>query len=297
MNPYPVRGSHLALAFTAIAFAGGVAARSAIAQDPATPPAQKPDDRFEEMKQIVRSLKIVAIDEQGKEIPATLSEEPLHRWTDPTRNFDGGALWVWRTSHRPVAVVGAELYTWWSLEFVSVTHGLVKADNDRVHWAPRKGGVAFHEIPDAPSVATTEPGRFRQLRDLARRFSPREYYVGGNGQHYALRLLPHPIDHYSDPGSGVVEGGLFVCAHGTNPEALLVIEAQRRGDAPAKWVFAAVPFSHAEVSIKLGSREVWKAPSKDTGQSAGPNDTYYDVLVPRLGSARELAPSKKAKPE
>ena len=296
MNPHPVRGSRLVFAFTAIALACGVAERNASAQDPATPAAQKPDARLEEMKQVVQSLKIVAIDEQGEETPATMSEGPLHRWTDPTRDFDGGALWVWRTSHRPVAVVGAELYAWWSLEFVSVTPGLVKADNDRVHWAPRKGGVEFHEIPDAPSVATTEAGRFRQMRDLARRFSPREYYVGGNGQHYALRLLPHPIDHYSDPGSGVVDGGFFVCAHGTNPELLLLIEAQRRGGASPKWWFAAAPFSHAEVSLKLGSRDVWTAPSKDTGQSAGPHDTYYDVLVPRLDSARERAPSPKAKP-
>ena len=140
MNPHPARGARRAFAVTALACAIGVAQPNASAQDPATPAAQQPDDRLEEMKQVVRSLKIVAIDDQGKETRAILSEEPLHRWTDPTRNFHGGALWVWRASNRPVAVVGAELYTWWSLEFVSVTPGLVKADNEHVHWAPRKGG-------------------------------------------------------------------------------------------------------------------------------------------------------------
>src|SRR5690242_10866584 len=114
MKPQLVRRPHLAFAFTAFALALCAAQRNASAQVPTTPAAKKQDDRLEEMKQVVRSLKIVAIDDQGKETPATMSEEPLHRWTDPTRDFDGGALWVWRASHRPVAVVGIELYTWWS---------------------------------------------------------------------------------------------------------------------------------------------------------------------------------------
>ncbi len=194
------------------------------------------------MTQVVASLKVVAIDDQGKETPATMSDGAAHRWTDPTRDFDGGALWVWRASGRPVAVVGAELYASWSLEFVSMTPGLVKAVDGRVRWRPRKG-VEFHEIPAAPAVAGTEVGRFQQMRDLARRFSPREYWLKneGNVQSYALRLLPHPIDRYSDPASGVVDGGLFVCANGTNPEAFLLIEARRRSSGPPKWSFAAAP--------------------------------------------------------
>ncbi len=274
-------------------------ARRAGGQDVASPSKESEARvaRLAEMKQVVGSLKIAAIDDQGKETPATLSDEPQHRWTDPTRDFDGGALWVWRASGRPVAVVGAELYASWSLEFASVTPGLVKADGGHVSWRPRNG-VEFHEIPDAPAVAGTEAGRFRQMRDLARRFSPREYWLKneGNVQSYALRLLPHPIDRYSDPASGVVDGGLFVCAHGTNPEALLLIEARRRGDGPPKWSFAGAPLSHAEVAIKLGSRDVWRAPSKDAGQPATPGDLYYDVLVPRRFSARELTPTKRAKP-
>jgi hypothetical protein len=296
MNPHLVRGHRLTFAIAALALTLGGSGRSAIAQDPAPPAAKKWDERLAEMKEVVRSLTVVAIDDKGKETPATLSEEPLHRWTDPTRDFDGGALWVWRASGRPVAIVGVELYTMWSLEFAAITPGLVKADGGGVRWAPRKGAVVFREIPDAPAVAETDAGRLRQLRDLARRFTPREYYVGGTGQHYALRLLPHPIDRYSDAASGVVDGGIFVCANGTNPEAILVIEARRNGDGPAKWSFAALQFSHAEVTLKLGSRDVWTAQSKDTGRRSSPDDPYYDLLVPRRHTARDTSPSKKAEP-
>ena len=172
MKSYAACGSLFAFASTALAITLGVSERNAGAQPPAAPATQKKDELLEEMTQVVRSLKLAAIGEQGKETPATLSEEPAHRWTDPTRTFSVGALWVWKAGGRPVAVVGAELYAQWSLEFVSVTPGLVRADDDdnRVRWRPRKG-VEFREIPDAPAVATTEAGRFRQMRDLARQFA------------------------------------------------------------------------------------------------------------------------------
>jgi hypothetical protein len=256
--------------------------------------AEESDDRAErlaEMKQIVRPLKIVAIDDRGKETPAATTEEPAHRWTDPTRDFSGGALWIWRVSGRPVAVVSAELYESWSLEFVSVTPDLVRADDESVSWKPRAGGVEFREIPEAPAVAATEAGRSRQMRDLAKRFAAREHWIGGNGQHYALRLLPHPIDRYSDESSGVVDGAIFVHANGTNPEILLLIEALREGDGKARWSFAAAPLSRAEVRLKLGQKDVWTSPDKDNTQAYDRGNPYYVQFFPaRRGSPGRSRP-------
>jgi hypothetical protein len=278
-------------ALATLLIAGGMSATQVIAQDSAQRAAKADDDRLErfaEMKELVSSFKVVAIDDEGKETLAILVVDPRHSWTDPTRDFHGGALWVWRASGRPVAVIGVELYASWSLEFVLVCPGRVKAENDSVRWTPRKGGIEFHEIPDAPAPAAGEAGRLRQMRDLVKRFSARENWIqGGNNAHYALRLLPHPIDRYSDPAAGVVDGSLFVFANGTNPESLLLIEARRHGDGAPEWSFAAVAFSHAEVSLQLGSRDVWTSPSKDTGQPARPDDPYYDTLVPRRFSARK----------
>jgi hypothetical protein len=242
--------------------------------------------RLDEMAKIIGSIQVVALDDQGQRVPAVMTKEPLHRWTDPTREFSVGSLWVWRTSGRPVAVVGIELYAWWSLEFISLSTGLVKADSDRAHWAPRKPGVEFHEIPDAPVPAASEGARLRQMREQIKRFTAREYWVNGNGNHYVLRLLPHPIDRYSDAAAGVIDGGLFIYANGTNPEMLVMIEAQRNGDGPPKWSFAAAPFSHAELALKLGTRDVWTCPSKDPGPPTTPNDTYYDLLTPPSSAVR-----------
>lgn len=281
MRLHPIRALGLISKFAVILTLLGACGHHSSAQDTAGPDAKAGEqaEQLEEMKEVMRSFKVVAIDDQGKETPAALAEEPAHRWTDPTRAFSGGALWVWRASGRPVAVIGMERYGSWSLEFVSVTAGRVRAGDGSVRWAPRHG-VEFREIPDAPAPAAGEAQRLRQIRDLAKRFSAREHWKGGDGQHYALRQLTHPIDRYSDPASGVVDGAIFVYAYGTNPEALLVIEARRQGSDPPRWSFAAVPFSHCEITLDFGSKNVWKCLDKAAGRSAGPNDLYYDVLVP-----------------
>lgn len=287
MRSSPIRTFGLIGLTAALVVAGGIPGRFASGQDPA-PSAKDTEDeerarRLAETKELAHSLKVVAVDEQGKETPATLVQEPLHRWTDPTRAFSAGSLWAWKVSGRPVAVVGIELYAHWSLEFVSLSTGLVKAEDGSIRWAPTKAGVTFNAIPDAPAPAATEAGRLRQMRDLAPRFSGREYW---DKKYYPLRLLPHPIDRYSDPASGVVDGALFIYANGTNPEILLMIEARRTGDGPPQWSFAAAPLSHAEVILKVGARDVWKSPSKDTGQPIRPSDPYYDLLTPRRVPAR-----------
>ncbi len=238
--------------------------------------------RFKEMDEIIGSIRIAALDERGMEKPAVMSDGPLLRWTDPTRDFSDGAFWVWRVSGRPVAVVGIELYAAWSLEFVSLSTRRLKADAHGNRWTPESGGVDFKEIPDAPVPASDEAGRLRQMRELAKQFNAREFWVG-NGQHYALRLLPRPVDRYSDAASGVVDGSLFVYAHGTNPEVVLMLEARRNDVGPPKWSFAAAPLTHAETELRIANGEVWKSLSKDPPNVPISTDPYYDFLTPRRG--------------
>jgi hypothetical protein len=283
MNQHRARALGLVIAFTALAIALGDSTRRLSAQDSARPTATEDEraNRLGEMQHIVRSFQVVAIDDHGKQLPAIKAQEPLHSWTDPTRHFSDGALWIFKQSGRPVAVIGIELYNRWSLEFVSLSTGLVQAENGQLQWTPRKPGIEFQEIPKAPAPAAGAAERLRQMRDLAKQFTAREHWVTGNGQHYVLRLLPHPIDRYGDAASETLDGALFVFANGTNPEILLLIEARRHGDGPARWSFAAAPLSRAEVALKLGSRDVWTSPSKDSERTFNPENPYYVGYMPR----------------
>jgi hypothetical protein len=266
MNPHPACGSRLATAFTALAIALGGSERNAGAQDPATP-AVKNDvsaKRIEEMRRTVKAFETVAI-EGEKRIPVPLEREPLHRWTDPTRGKPDGSLWVWRSSGRPVAAMAIELnlenLSKWSFEFVSLSTGLVESSDDRLRWTPQKPGVVFQEIPGAPAPASGEAARLRQIHDLAKRFSATEFW-NVTSQHYPLRMLPHPIDRYRDPASGLIDGAIFIIANGTNPEVLLLIEASRRGNGPPKWRYAAATLTTAAPTLKLDRKEVWTSPNK-----------------------------------
>ena len=204
-----------------------------------------------------------------------------------------GTLWLWRSSGRPIAAVAIELYpTNWSFEFVSLSSRLVEVNADGLHWAPAKAGVEFREIPDAPAPAAGEAERLRQMRDLLKPFSAREYY-NTKSQDYPLRLLTHPIDRYTDSASGLLNGAIFVFANGTNPEALLMIEARSRGSAPPAWCYAATRLSRAELTLKRDAKVVWTCP---TVELFNPEDAYYIWRKPRRTTPRDAHSRKDAEP-
>jgi hypothetical protein len=292
-----------------IVIAMGVAANRSSAQDSAGPAAKDADraNRLAEMKQIAGSFQAVVIDE-GTHTPVPQLREPLYRWSDPTRENNDGALWAWRAAGRPIAIMAIELYpqdkafgTVWAIEFVSLSTGPIKVEGGehfnryypdiappipggRVRWSPAKGGLAFSEIPDAAAPASTEAERLRQMRSLLKRFSAREFY-NIKSQEYALRPLPHPIDRYAEPASGLLDGAIFIYANGTNPEVLLVIEARRGAGSPT-WSYAAAPLTRAEPTLRLDQKDVWTHPCKVV---PSPDDAYFLARKPREPPARDSA--------
>jgi hypothetical protein len=255
--------------------------------------------RLDEMKQIAGTFHAVAID-GGNRVLAPLVREPLYRWDDPTREFSDGTLWFWRASGRPIGVLAIEHYPQnkdfgvvWNLEFTSLATGPIEVEGgehfDTVYtdlspprpdgtlrWAPMRAGLEFREIADAPAPANTSAERLRQMRDLVKRFSAREFF---RSREYTLRLISHPIDRYAGGARGPVDGAIFVLANGTNPEILLLVEATRRGDGAATWSYAAAPLARAEVTLRLDKQDVWKFKSREIPL---PSDTYF------LGRRRRL---------
>ncbi len=246
------------------------------AQTPAPPPAKESTRSkiFEEMRLTVASFKCSAVTGDTR-TAVPLVREPLHRWTDPTRDKDDGALWAWRSSGRPIAVMAIEWHSIkpesWSFEFVSLSLEPAEASDGRLRWTPRKAGVTFREIPDAPPPAAREAERLRQMRQLLNRFSASEFW-DVTKQDYVLRLLPHPIDRYTDPASGVIDGAIFNFANGTNPEVLVLIEARRGPGGATIWSYAAAPLTTAAPTLRLDQKDVWTSPNKYGYLS---NETYF----------------------
>jgi hypothetical protein len=265
--------------------------------------AMKEDDpapRLHEMTQIAHSFHAFTI-EGGTRAAATMARHPLYRWNDPTREFSDGTLWLWKTSGRPIAVVAIEFYPqdkaygrFWALEFTSLSTGLIEVDGgehfDKLYndmhpprpdgtllWHPSEGGIEFRAISGAPIPAASAAERLRQMRELLRGFSANEVYPA-NLQKYTLRLISHPIDRYSEPASGLIDGAIFAYANGTNPEVLLLLEARRAGIGQPAWSYAAAPLARAKVSLSLDRQDVWAHLVKNVQAD---DDTYFLARRPR----------------
>jgi hypothetical protein len=83
-----------------------------------------------------------------------------------------------------------------------------------------------------------------------------------------LRLLPRPIYRYDlDAAKAahheLIDGAAFAFAQGTDPEAVLLIEAVRRGDLTT-WQYAFGRSTGYTLEAKLGPSVVWNAPVMPT---------------------------------
>lgn len=212
--------------------------------------------RLSEMRERVAAFK--AFDSEDREHELSLIADPILRFSDPARTFSDGTIWAWGEKGRPAALITIERYeNFWSYELVSLAVGHVQATRpDGERWRPTQPGIELKPMPDAPAPATSESARLRQMRDMARRFALSEIF---REQTYELRLLTNPMHRYSDADDGLLDGALFVYAYGTNPEAVLAIEARGAPGGAAIWQYGFVRLTAAAVSAKVGDSLAWTA--------------------------------------
>ncbi|APW59160.1 hypothetical protein [Paludisphaera borealis] len=284
----------VALLFAALSCT--VADRNLFAQDDRSAADKERNDRSNEMKQIAESLSAyrgVGAEKQ----PIKLRGEPLLRFSDPARRASDASLWAFGETGRPLAVVALELYpvtesgapvSSWAFEFISLTtdplefEAGVGADPDNaakfakllngdLHWAPRKAAATFQELPGGPTPDKKPLGRLRQLRSIADRFACTEQH--DSNETVVLRLMPHPIARYADEKNDLVDGAIFVFATGTNPEAMLLIEARGPSPEKATWHYATARITAAPYDVTLDKKKVWSE-SYASGQR-DPSEGYY----------------------
>jgi hypothetical protein len=230
-----------------------------MAQTVQNPKTDERAQRLQEMERRIRAIRAYSSpDCTGT--PLVLMERPLLRFDDPARDFHDATLWAWGPAGRPVGLVAIERYSQsWSYEFVSLTPNHVSAVTEHgVRWTPRKPGVDWREVPNAPAPANSAVRRLSQMKMLVRRFEASESTP--DGQEYHLRLLSRPIRLYSDPKAGLVDGALFVFAYGINPEMLAVLECREERPAKPKWLYSFAPLTTARVEVRLGDQIVWTKP-------------------------------------
>jgi hypothetical protein len=197
-----------------------------------------------------------------------LRPHPVIRWRNVVRGQEGEAMMVvWSHNGRPVAM--ASLYPWdgkMCHEFDSLSRGnkLIARDKDKVIWSPATAGVEFKEVPAAPKPGKTPAERLRQMKAIAERFQAKMTgWLGDNTDQEVLRLLPRPLFRYDltnakDPEENLLDGALFAYVQGTDPEAVLVLEAIGTAEK-ATWQYALVRATSGGLEVKLDNEVVWTA--------------------------------------
>ena len=139
-----------------------------------------------------------------------------------------GDVFVWTSKGRP-EVVGS-FYKWYA-PFTHRTNEFVSRRRPRGRhprrvrvWAPSRAGVELKPIPEAPPLADS-PAQGSARSGRWRRSSPPGRPIA-RGVDRDLRLLSQPLYRYEKTEGDLVDGALFAFTLGTDPEALLFIEAR-----------------------------------------------------------------------
>jgi hypothetical protein len=184
------------------------------------------------------------------------------RWANNARGSEDGVTVLYVHEGKPLAA--ACVYPWarrLEHDFESLSRERIAArQNGQVIWQPQQPGVAFADIPDAPALEAARPQRLRQMKSLAERFQATMLgWKADSTDREELRLLSRPLFRYDPKGGSVIDGAVFAFAMGTDPEALLLIEAVKDGEA-ARWQYAFARRTSGELEGRLDGAVVWKAP-------------------------------------
>jgi hypothetical protein len=199
-----------------------------------------------------------------------LRHEPVYVWTNPVREGEQyGSVFVWTYRGR-AEVIGTffsfppkgtrSLYHEFhslSLSVLEVVHPAKQEGG----WVPEAPGIELTPLAAAPRPATTAGLRLVQMRALSRDFSATTR--DDKARQWELRLLPQPFYRYESSDPDVLDGAVFafVTSAGTDPEALLVLEARRpaAGGEPA-WHCAVGRFTDLNLVVRHKGREIFSAP-------------------------------------
>ena len=204
----------------------------------------------------------------------TFNEKSLMNWTNPARQQERGAIYVWTLDERPLAIgslftyeVNDKVYA--KHEFQSLAAGPLRSSfAGKLAWTPKGAGIEWRNFEDSPKAATTHVARLLQMRQLARPF--RAELVSPKDDRTELRLISRPLIEYSSPKNGVIDGAIFSFAVATDPEVLLLIEAfeeDMNGTKRAGFRHAFARFHYWNVSVYDGDRKVWDAPLDKSHES------------------------------
>jgi len=237
--------------------------------------AQLRAQRANESKDEPNALKAMVEDAVGRyrvfgdaNASEAMAPERVLRWRNATRGtqHSEGVFVLWVNKGRPEA--SASIYPWegnLTHDFASLSRDgklVARDDGGRVIWSPETAGVEFRDFAGAAAPAETPAARLRQMKALADRCGvTMTGWKADKSDREELRLLPKLLYRYvpseaSGAGAGWIDGGVFAFVQGTDPEAILLLEAVR-GKGALRWQYAFARATAAGLEARVDKTVVW----------------------------------------
>lgn len=185
-------------------------------------------------------------------VDVKLEATSLLNWSNPIRKSPAGAVFMWTLNGRPRLIASTYPFTdGVEQELTSLSEQpltLRQDQTDRHRFPP---GLSWKPVPDTDAPVRQRTLRLTQMRRIAERFR-----VIGNPEanSFEARLLSQPI--YRSPDKSPVDVAVFAFVQGTDPEAVLVIEAE--GDKA--WKYALGRMTVVPIVAHLDDVRVWDLP-------------------------------------
>ncbi len=201
---------------------------------------------------------------QRGDVRLELRKSPLMNWQNPERNHELGATYVWQKDGVPRVL--ASIFTFEYNNVVRCRHEMISlADgafdctlHSETVWTPKRPGLSWKPIPDVAAPAASAARRLFQMRTIARQFSGSVLYAGKPPNH--LQLIPQPLIRYQSPDQGIIDAAIFSLAVVTDPEILIVIQADRDKDGTSSFKFAPIRANYHALELNRNGVKVWEAP-------------------------------------
>ena len=198
--------------------------------------------------------------ESGLADALQLRSQPLLHWSNPARNGEDGAVFLWTQGERP-KVIGT-CFTFNYQSQVRHKHAFHSLSEQAIQgryrtspmWSPPKDSLQWNVVPDAPEPIGNATQRTIQLRNLARRFAVQVTTKKGVERG---RLVPQPLYRYETEEKDPISGAIFAHSVGTDPEAFVMFETRPQADGKRIWHYAFVRFTFAKLEGFLDEKPVW----------------------------------------
>jgi hypothetical protein len=198
--------------------------------------------------------------EDAQRTELELKSDPVLRWSNPAVGSIHSGIFIWTHEGRPAAV--ASVFKWFHprMEMAFEVHSLsttrlVGMLGTKEVWKSSRPGVEYKSIPGAAVPAGSAAARLVQMRTMSSDFVV-EKTDRDDDSKQRMRLLTQPVYRYSSKSVQVTDGAMFAFVQGTDPEVLLLLEAQELQSGPV-WKFALARMNSTAFNVTYKDEQAW----------------------------------------